>query len=82
MKLTDFEIPVGGSKGNLFNVGDWWGLILGGVVLAIVIGMGVTIYRAVSARVPFLQRYDFEPFASPAAPAPAPVPQKTLYGVR
>jgi len=36
MKLSTYENPISGNKGNLFNIGDIWSQILGVLVLVFV----------------------------------------------
>jgi len=36
MKLSSYENPISGNRGNLFNIGDIWGQILGVFVLVMV----------------------------------------------
>jgi hypothetical protein len=40
MKLTNYENPVSGTKGNLFNLGNLWAQVLGVFVLVLVFMFG------------------------------------------
>jgi hypothetical protein len=40
MKLSSYENPVSGSRGNLFNIGNLWSQILGVFVLVMVFMFG------------------------------------------
>lgn len=52
-RLDQFENPVSGQKGSLFALGDWWAMILGAGVLAIVWRLGNRLVDAVTRYVPF-----------------------------
>jgi hypothetical protein len=80
LKLTNFQMPVGGVTGNIGKIGDWWSLLLGGVVMILILGLSVNLFKTISGKVPFLGKYQFEGFAPAAAPAAAP--QIQLYGVK
>ena len=54
MKLAEFENPITGKRGNLFNLTELWQLILGVAVLLFVVAMGQNVARAVSSRVKFI----------------------------
>jgi hypothetical protein len=40
MKLSSYENPISGTRGNLFNIGNLWSQILGVVVLVMVFVFG------------------------------------------
>lgn len=85
MKLTDFEVPVGGSKGSIFSIKSWWQLILGGLVMILTLGISMEFLNRLILYFPALGGYRFTGFR-PAAPAPvtapAPTPAKVLFGVK
>jgi hypothetical protein len=52
MKLTEFENPVSGSKGSVFDVGKLWSMILGVGVIFVVINIGQKLAGLVAGRLP------------------------------
>lgn len=52
-KLGDFQTPTG-AKGNIFNITDVGGLILGAVVLIFTFAMGQNLAGKLSGKAPFL----------------------------
>lgn len=73
--LTQYENPVSGEKGNLLNLRDWWGMILGAGVLVVVWRLGNRLVDAVTRYVPFGGVMGAAAAASskPAAAAPSNV---------
>jgi len=51
LKLAEFENPITGKRGSLFDLAELWRLVLGVFVLLFVIAMGQNVARAVSSRV-------------------------------
>ena len=49
--LGDFKLPTGG-KGNIFNLNDWFGLVLGSAMLLLTFAMGQRVARKVDSIVP------------------------------
>ncbi|MDP4170146.1 MAG: hypothetical protein Q8906_06005 [Bacillota bacterium] len=48
-KLGNFEAPTG-SKGNIFNVGDWGSMILGSFMLLFTFGIGQAFFQKVTGK--------------------------------
>lgn len=63
MKLTDFETFTG-VKGNLFDLGKLWSLILGSLVLIFTFAMGQNLAAKVSGRVPMVDTTIEQPWKS------------------
>lgn len=52
-RLDEYENPVSGKRDRLFDLGNWWGMILGAGVLAIVWRLGNRLVDTVTRVVPF-----------------------------
>lgn len=76
MKITEFENPMSGKKGNVTRFSDWWGLILGVGVLLVVFNLGQRIANIFTRRVPGNISPGFtQPVFGQAAIAPPPSQQ-------
>lgn len=54
MKLTEFENPLSGEKGNIFDLSKLWSLILGVFVFMFVVATGQRVASIVSGKLPFV----------------------------
>jgi hypothetical protein len=61
--VGDFQTPTG-AKGNLFNLKDMWGLILGGFVLLFTFATAQNLARKASDRFPMLDTSVENPIAT------------------
>lgn len=50
-KLGEFQTPTG-AKGSIFNVSDWFSLILGAVVLLITFALGQNFTQKLGSKLP------------------------------
>ena len=78
MKLTEFQNPLSGGKGNVFDLGQIWSLILGVGVILLVFNIGQKFAGAVASKLPG----GFAPgFSQPLVAAPVGVAEnpKRIY---
>jgi hypothetical protein len=68
LKISQYENPLTGKKGNLFDIGGLWQMVLGVFVLFFIWAMGQNLSKAVSGKVPFLDTTPDQPWANPTAP--------------
>lgn len=68
--IGQYENPVSGAKGNVFDVKQWFQMMLGVMVLLISVGFGEKIYQAVMSRSP-IQAPITDPVLRPAQPKPS-----------
>lgn len=69
-KLTEFQNPLSGSKGNLFDIGNLWSSILGVFVLIFVFAMGEKLAKTVSGKIPAINTTVYNPL-TPVPNTPA-----------
>lgn len=87
MKITEFEMPLGGARGDIGRLGDWWRFLLGTVVMVLIMGLGMSLFSSLAEKIPFLAKYRFKGFrengnGAQKAAAAANKPVKILYGVK
>ena len=63
VKLTQFQNPVTGQRGNILNLGNLWSLALGGVVLFMVWGLASNLFGVFRGFMP-------QPLRGMTAPVP------------
>lgn len=69
MKLTDFENPISGKKGNLLDLSTLWANIMGVFVLFLVFATGQNIANRVSGRFRYIDAQP-DPIVRPAVTGP------------
>ena len=67
-KLGNFQTPTGAS-GNVFNPGDWLGLIMGAIVLIVTFAAGQNLAGKLGSKLPIDTTVD-QPWQSPIVPKP------------
>lgn len=79
MKLTQFENPLSGQKGSIFDIGKLWSMILGVGIILITINIGQRFASGVAGRLPG----GVQPgFSGPLVAQPAAVSNVRLYGCK
>jgi hypothetical protein len=68
-KLTEFQNPISGKTGNLFDLGNLWQMILGVVVFMGVFAVGEKIAGSVNGKIPGVSTQPGPIFASPQVQA-------------
>jgi hypothetical protein len=77
LKLTEFTNPLSGDKGNVFDFGKLWSMILGVGVLLIIFNVGQKMASTVAGRLPGGVKAGFD---SPIVNQPQAVSSARLYG--
>lgn len=67
--IGNYENPVSGAKGNVFDVRQWFQMMLGVMVLLVSVGFGEKIYQAVMQRSP-IKAPIIDPVIRPSQPQP------------
>jgi hypothetical protein len=62
--VTEFENPINGRKGNLLNIGDIWGMVLGVIIFFVVWATGQELTKKIQGRVPLIDTQIDPIFAS------------------